>query len=207
MKTYSRDEVFDDTLEYFNGDELAANVFFKYCLQNKEGEYLELTPDDMHHRLAREFARIEAKFGGANQLSEEEIYEYFKGFKSIVPAGSPLFGLGNNYQNVSLANCFVIAPPADHISSIFDTGRDLANLSKRRGGVGLDLSELRPDGATVTNSAKTSSGAWSFAEFYSNIGRMIGQNARRAAIMLTMDIRHPDIEKFITISGILRLIK
>jgi len=196
MKTYSKDEVFRATLYYFDGDELAANVFFKYCFQNKDGEYLELTPDDLHRRLAREFARIEGKY--KNPLSEDEIYGYFKGFKSIVPQGSPMAGIGNDYQNVSLSNCFVIAPPSDHISSIFDTGRSLANLSKRRGGVGLDLSELRPDGAAVTNSAKTSSGAWSFAEFYSNTGRMIGQNGRRSAIMLTMDVRHPDIEKFVT---------
>ena len=194
---YTYDEVYNATLKYFNGDDLATNVFFKYCLQDKEGNYLEKTPDDMHRRLAREFARIEAKY--PNPLSEDEIYEYFKGFRQIVPQGSPMSGIGNDYQNVSLSNCFVIDSPEDNMSQIFDTARDLANLSKRRGGVGLDLSKLRPDGAPVSNSAKSSSGAWSFADFYSNVGRMVGQNGRRSAIMLTMDIKHPDIEKFITV--------
>ena len=195
MKTYNKKEVTEASLEYFNSDELSTNVFFKYCLQDDNGNYLEKTPDDMHRRLAKEFARIEAKY--PNPMSEEKIYSYLKDFKKIVPQGSPMSGIGNNYQNVSLSNCFVIDSPADNMSKIFDTGRSLANLSKRRGGVGLDLSELRPDGSAVNNSAKTSSGAWSFADFYSNIGRMVGQNARRAAIMLTLDVLHPDIEKFI----------
>lgn len=197
MLVYNESKVKANTFMYFGGDELATNVWMnKYALKNKQGEFLEQTPEDMHVRLAKEFARIEKKY--PNPLSEEEILSYLKDFKYIVPQGSPMYGIGNDYENVSLSNCFVIASPEDNMSKIFDTGRDLANLSKRRGGVGLDLSILRPDGYRVNNSARTSSGAWSFADFYSNIGRMVGQNGRRAAIMITLDVRHPDVEKFIT---------
>jgi ribonucleoside-diphosphate reductase alpha chain len=195
---YTYDEVFQATLEYFNGDELATNVFFKYALKDKNGNYYEKTPDDMHKRLAKEFARIEKKFGGKNQLGEQKIYEHFKDFKYIVPQGSPMYGVGNNFQNVSLSNCFVIDSPSDNMSGIVNSGRDLANISKRRGGVGIDISTLRPDGAHVSNSAGTSSGAWSFGDFYSNIARMVGQSGRRAALILTLDVKHPDVEKFIT---------
>jgi ribonucleoside-diphosphate reductase alpha chain len=187
------------TLEYFNGDELATNVFMtKYALKNKKGELVEKTPDDMHKRLAKEFARIEDKFGGPSQLSEETIYDLFKDFKYIVPQGSPMMGIGNDYVNVSLSNCVVINSPRDNISSIMDAGKELANLFKRRCGVGLDLSNLRPEDTPVNNSAGTTTGAWSFADFYSYVCRMIGQNGRRGALMITMDVRHPDIKKFIT---------
>ena len=195
---YNTEEVKEATLEYFNGDELAMNVFMtKYCLRDKEGNFIEKTPDDMHRRLAKEFVRIEEKFE-VNALSEDEIHSYFKNFKYIVPQGSPMMGIGNNYVNVSLSNCVVIDNPQDCISSIVDAGKDLANLFKRRCGVGLDISKLRPEDALVNNSARTTTGAWSFADFYSYICRMIGQNGRRGALMISMDIRHPDIEKFIT---------
>ena len=198
---YEEEEVREATLKYFKGDELATNVFMtKYCLRDAKGRYVELTPDGMHRRLAVEFARIESGLGdsNANSLSEGEIYEYLKNFKYIVPQGSPMMGIGNNYVNVSLSNCVVVDGPTDCISSIMDTGKDLANLFKRRCGVGVDISNLRPEGALVNNSARTTTGAWSFADFYSYVCRMIGQNGRRGALMISMDVRHPDIEKFIT---------
>ena len=187
-----------ETKEYFEGDELATNVFItKYALRDKEGQFQEASPNDMHVRLAGEFARIEDKFGGS-KMSKEEIFESIKGFKKIVPQGSPMYGIGNNFVNVSLSICVVVESPGDNISSIVDSGKDLANLFKRRCGVGLDISELRPEGAAVSNSAGTTTGAWSFADFYSYVCRMVGQNGRRGALMITMDVRHPDIEKFIT---------
>jgi ribonucleoside-diphosphate reductase alpha chain len=186
------------TYEYFNEDELATNVFLtKYALKNNEGEVVEKTPDDMHRRIAREFARMESKHGGKNKLSEEVIYSLLKDFKHIVPQGSPMMGIGNDYVNVSLSNCVVVESPADNMSSIIDAGKDLANLFKRRCGVGLDLSNLRPENTPVNNSAGTTTGAWSFADFYSYVCRMVGQNGRRGALMITMDVRHPDIDKFI----------
>jgi ribonucleoside-diphosphate reductase alpha chain len=195
---YTEDEVRAATLEYFSQDELATNVFMtKYCLRDEEGSFVERTPNDMHKRMAKEFSRIEDKFE-ENALSEEEILSYFKNFKYIVPQGSPMMGIGNNYVNVSLSNCVVVESPDDNISSIMDSGKHLANLFKRRCGVGLDISNLRPENAKVNNSARTTTGAWSFADFYSYVCRMIGQNGRRGALMISMDIRHPDIEKFVT---------
>jgi ribonucleoside-diphosphate reductase alpha chain len=187
------------TLKYFNGDELATNVFLtKYALRGKDGVLVEETPNDMHDRLAKEFARMEKKFGGPRALSYEAIRKYLNHFDKIVPQGSPMMGIGNNYVNVSLSNCVVVESPSDSISSIIDSGRNLANLFKRRCGVGLDISELRPEDAPVNNSAGTTTGAWSFADFYSYVCRMIGQNGRRGALMITMDVSHPDIEKFVT---------
>ena len=204
---FKKDDVKEATLKYFGGDELAANVFMtKYCLRDKKGNFVEKTPDDMHHRLAKEFARMEDKFEG-NALTEDEIYSFFKDFKYIVPQGSPMMGIGNNYVNVSLSNCVVVDSPEDNISSIMDTGKDLANLFKRRCGVGLDLSGLRPAGGVVNNSARTTSGAWSFSDFYSYVCRMIGQNGRRGALMISMDIRHPDIEQFIKLCDNFRVFK
>jgi ribonucleotide reductase alpha subunit len=192
---YDREEVYQATLEYFKGDALAANTFFKYCLKDKEGRFHELTPDDMHRRLAKEFARIEKKY--ENPMNEEYIYSFLRDFQYIVPQGSPMMGIGNDFVNLSLSNCVVVASPQDSISSIMDAGKDLANLFKRRCGVGLDISDLRPDGQAVSNAAGTTSGAWSFADFYSFVCRMIGQNGRRGALMIAMDVRHPDILKFI----------
>lgn len=197
MQTYTKAEVEAATDEYFNGDKLASNVFVtKYALKNKEGEFVEKTPEDMHRRLAKEFARIEANY--SNPLSEDEIFAHLDHFREIVPQGSPMYGIGNNFVNVSLSNCVVVASPEDNVSSIMDAGKKLANLFKRRMGVGIDLSELRPEGMAVNNSAGTTTGAWSFADYYSNIGRMIGQNGRRAAEMISLSVKHPDVEKFAT---------
>jgi ribonucleoside-diphosphate reductase alpha chain len=194
---YSREEVNKSSLEYFKGDELAANVFAtKYALKSKDGKYLESNPEQMHKRIAAEFARIEAKFGGDNALSYETIYNDIVNFGYIVPQGSPMYGIGNNETIASLSNCVVVASPEDNVSSIMDSGKHLANLFKRRCGVGLDISNLRPEGMTVNNSAGTTTGAWSFADFYSYVCRMIGQNGRRGALMISLDVRHPDIEKF-----------
>jgi len=209
-KTYTRDEVWTATLNYFNGDELATNVFVtKYALRDKESNFYELTPEDMHWRLAKEFARIERKFANRaflepekyqyrNPLSEEEIFSYLDKFRQIVPQGSPMYGIGNNFSKISLSNCVVVDAPTDTMSGILDTGKKLANLFKRRCGVGNDLSTLRPENASVSNSAGSSSGAWSFADFYSYITRMVGQENRRGALMLTMDVKHPDIFQFVT---------
>jgi len=199
-KMFDEKEVKEATLEYFGGDELATNVFMtKYCLRDKKGNFREKTPADMHRRLASEFARMEAKFntGDTNSLTEEEIYGFLSDFKYIVPQGSPMMGVGNDYLNVSLSNCVVVDDPGDNISSIMDAGKDLANLFKRRCGVGLDISGLRPEHGVVNNAARTTTGAWSFADFYSYVCRMIGQNGRRGALMISMDIRHPDIEQFV----------
>jgi len=197
---FNESEVREATLAYFDDDELATNVFMtKYCLRDKKGQFMERSPDDMHKRLAKEFARIESKFQrtATDSLSEEEIYSYLKDFKYIVPQGSPMMGIGNNYVNVSLSNCVVVEDPEDNISSIMDAGKDLANLFKRRCGVGVDISGLRPEHGIVNNAARTTTGAWSFADFYSYVCRMIGQNGRRGALMISMDVRHPDIEQFI----------
>tara|TARA_B100000029_G_scaffold159923_1_gene155699 strand:+ start:4059 stop:6485 length:2427 start_codon:yes stop_codon:yes gene_type:complete len=197
---FEESEVREATLEYFGGDELATNVFMtKYCLRDRKGNFVEKTPDDMHKRLAKEFARMEDKFltRKSNHLTEEDIYSFLKNFKYVVPQGSPMMGIGNDYLNVSLSNCVVVDNPQDSVSSIMDAGKDLANLFKRRCGVGLDISDLRPEGAPVNNSARTTTGAWSFADFYSYVCRMIGQNGRRGALMISMDIRHPDIAEFV----------
>lgn len=197
-KMYSEEEVRLSTLKYFNDDELATNVWMtKYALKDKTGTYVEENPHTMHRRMAKEFARIEKKFGG-KALGKEEIYNLFKNFKYVVPQGSPMMGIGNNFVDVSLSNCVVVQSPEDSVSSIVDTGKHLANLFKRRCGVGVDISELRPENAPVNNSAGTTTGAWSFADFYSYVCRMIGQNGRRGALMITMDVRHPDIERFVT---------
>ena len=194
---YNKEEVNKASLEYFKGDELAASVFTsKYALKNKEGKFVELTPKDLHRRLAKEFARIEAKYGGSTALDEETIFQHLDHFGDIVPQGSPMYGIGNDFVNVSLSNCVVVASPEDNVSSIMDSGKELANLFKRRCGVGLDLSNLRPEGMVVNNSAGTTTGAWSFADFYSYVCRMIGQNGRRGALMISIDVRHPDVDKF-----------
>jgi ribonucleoside-diphosphate reductase alpha chain len=192
--SFSKEQVLEATKQYFKGDELATNVFFKYALKDKRDIFHELTPDDMHRRLAKEFARIENKY--PNPMSEQEIYDLFKDFKWVVPQGSPMYGIGNNYSLSSLSNCVVVESPDDTITSIVDSGKDLANLFKRRCGVGIDISNLRPESTPVNNSAGTTSGAWSFADFYSYVCRMIGQNGRRGALMISIDVRHPDVEKF-----------
>tara|TARA_E500000305_G_scaffold111850_1_gene128301 strand:+ start:2241 stop:4673 length:2433 start_codon:yes stop_codon:yes gene_type:complete len=199
---FKDEEVRKATLEYFNGDELATNVFMtKYCMRNKKGEFVESNPRHMHKRMALEFTRIEEKFGGDNKLEYDQIYNLFDDFKWIVPQGSPMMGIGNDYINVSLSNCVVVASPKDDMSSIIESGKELANLFKRRCGVGIDISNLRPENSPVNNSARTTTGAWSFADFYSYVCRMVGQNGRRGALMISIDIRHPDVEKFITMKN------
>lgn len=192
-------QVFASSTEYFNGDEMAATTFAnKYALQTSLGgatPYCELNPNDMHDRIARELHRIEVKY--PNPRSYNQFRDALHGFEKIVPQGSPMYGIGNPYAIVSLSNCVVVQSPEDNMSSIFESGKELANLYKRRAGVGLSLDTLRPENAPVSNAAKASTGAWSFADFYSNVTRMVGQAGRRGALMLTMNMLHPDIHKFI----------
>ncbi len=195
-KVFSYEEAFKKSLEYFNGDELAARVWVtKYALKDSFGNIYELTPDDMHWRIAREIARIEKKY--PNPLSEQEVYELLKDFKYIVPQGSPMAGIGNNFQIVSLSNCFVIGNNADSYGGILRTDEEQVQLMKRRGGVGHDLSHIRPKGTPVMNSALTSTGVVPFMERYSNSTREVAQDGRRGALMLTISIKHPDAEDFI----------
>ena len=192
---YTRDEVFNATLKYFNGDELATNVWInKYALKDSLGNLFELTPDDMHHRLAKELARIEKKY--KNGKSEEDIYEILKDFRYIIPQGGPMSGIGNDKQIISLSNCFVIGYEYDSYGSIMKTDEQQVQLMKRRGGVGHDLSHIRPAGFPVKNSALTSTGLVSFMDRYSNSTREVGQDGRRGALMLSCDVRHPNSEDF-----------
>lgn len=187
-----------DALTYFKGDELAAKVWTdKYALRNENGELIESNPDQMHLRMAKEFARIEANYGGKNALTEEQIYGLFKDFHYIVPGGSVMAGLGSKTIS-SLSNCFVIGQPEDSYSGIMKLREEQAHLMKRRAGVGKDLSTLRPSGAVVQNAAKSSTGAASFMDVDSAITTEVAQRGRRGALMLTLDIRHPDVEEFIT---------
>lgn len=198
MKTYDFDEVYQATLEYFDGDELAAKVWStKYALKDDKGEILEKTPADMHHRIASEIARIEAKY--PNPLSEQEVFDLMDHFRYIVPQGSPMTGIGNNYQVASLSNCFVIGMDgrADSYGGIFKMDEEQVQLMKRRGGVGQDLSYIRPAGSPVKNSALTSTGLVSFMNRYSNSTREVAQDGRRGALMLSVSIQHPDSEAFI----------
>lgn len=198
MKTYDFDEVYQATLEYFDGDELAAKVWStKYALKDDKGEILEKTPADMHHRIASEIARIEAKY--PNPLSEQEVFDLMDHFRYIVPQGSPMTGVGNNYQVASLSNCFVIGMDgqADSYGGIFKMDEEQVQLMKRRGGVGQDLSYIRPAGSPVKNSALTSTGLVSFMNRYSNSTREVAQDGRRGALMLSVSIQHPDSEAFI----------
>jgi len=194
---FSKAEVYSATLKYFNNDDLATNVWVdKYCLKNLQGNYLELTPDDMHKRLAKEFARIELKY--SNPLSCEEIYILLRNFTYVIPGGSILYGLGNSHSISSLGNCFVIGNNSDSYGGICTTDQEQAQLMKRRAGVGHDLSQLRPSKSSVSNAAGTSTGVISFMDRYSHTTREVAQDGRRGALMLTLDINHPDIEQFIT---------
>ena len=198
---YSYEKSFQASVEYFGGDELAAKVFLdKYCLKDNAGNILEKTPDDMHKRLAAEFSRIESKKFKV-PLSEEKILGFFLRFRYIIPQGSPMFGIGNNYQIVSLSNCYVTPSPKDSYGGIFLVDQQLAQIAKRRGGVGIDISGLRPKDSAVKNAARTSGGIASWMERYSNTTREVGQGGRRGALMLTLDVSHPDIEDFITIKN------
>ena len=197
-KTYSYEEAFNATKEYFNGDELAARVWAsKYALKDSFGNLYELTPDDMHHRLASELSRIENKY--PNPMQEDEIFNLLKNFRYIVPQGSPMAGIGNNFQVGSLSNCFVIGLDGspDSYGGIIKIDEEQVQLMKRRGGVGHDLSHIRPKGSPVKNSALTSTGLVPFMERYSNSTREVAQDGRRGALMLSVSIKHPDAEAFI----------
>ena len=212
----------DNLFNYFIGDELAASVWeAKYALKDEEGNLLEETPNDMHKRLAKDFARIEKKFTDnpvwkrglkkfykkepngfsdywykRNKLTEDKIFKLFKDFKYFIPAGSVMSGLGNP-KPVSLSNCFVLPSPEDSYSSINMTRLKQTELMKRRGGVGYDLSNLRPRGSKVNNAAGTSTGAASFMDVCSDVTNEVAQQGRRGALMISMDIRHPDVSEFI----------
>jgi len=198
LKTYSFDEAMAASTVYFKGDEMAAKVWVsKYALKDSYGNIFEKSPDDMHRRLAREIARIEQKY--PNPMSEEDIFDLLKEFKYIVPQGGPMTGIGNPYQIASLSNCFVIGPKgdADSYGGIMKIDEEQVQLMKRRGGVGHDLSHIRPKGSPVLNSALTSTGVVPFMERYSNSTREVAQDGRRGALMLSISSKHPDAEKFI----------
>ena len=197
-KTYSFDEVVKATTEYFDGDELAARVWAnKYALKDSFGNIYEKTPEDMHLRIAKEIVRIENTY--PNPMTEEELMGLFRHFKYIIPQGSPMSGIGNNYQIGSLSNCFVIGMEgsADSYGGIMKIDEEQVQLMKRRGGVGHDLSHIRPKGSPVKNSALTSTGLVPFMERYSNSTREVAQDGRRGALMLSVSIKHPDSESFI----------
>ncbi len=198
MKTYSSKEVLEKATKYFNGDEMVANVWMnKYALRDGEGNIYELTPDDMHRRLSKEFARIEKKY--PNPLDEVKINLLLNNFQYIIPQGSPMFGIGNDFQIASLSNCFVIGSQgnSDSYGGIMKVDEEQVQLMKRRGGVGHDLSHIRPEGSLVNNSALTSTGIVPFMERYSNSTREVAQGGRRGALMLSISVKHPDVDRFI----------
>ena len=216
-KTYAYEQVLESSISYFNGDELAATTWMnKYAMKDADGEFVEQSPDDMHKRMAKEFGRIEAdyklkyslngsakflsKYGQEREdLTEEKVYNYFKKFGYIIPQGSVMSSLGNHYKLASLSNCIVVPEMHDSYGGVFYTDQQLAQLFKRRCGVGVDISNLRPSGSRVSNAAGSTSGAVSFMNRFSNTTREVAQNGRRGALMLSMDIAHPDVEDFITI--------
>lgn len=200
MKNFSKEEVLNSTLEYFDNDTLASDVWMKkYCLRDLANNHYELNPDYMHHRLANEFYKINKSY--PNSMSYSEIYELFKGFKKLVPQGSPMSAIGNKFQIQSISNCFVIDGPEDSYGGIMYTDQQQAQIMKRRGGVGFDISKLRPKGLICRNAARTTTGIASWLERFSNTTREVGQDGRRGALMLTIDIRHPQIKDFITIKS------
>ena len=197
-QTYTQEQAYEASLKYFKGDDLAARVWVnKYALKDSEGNIYEQTPDDMHRRIAKEIARVEKKY--PNPLSEDEVFDLIKNFKYIVPQGSPMAGIGNPYQVGSLSNCFVIGNDgnSDSYGGIMKIDQEQVQLMKRRGGVGHDLSHIRPKGSAVKNSALTSTGIVPFMERYSNSTREVAQDGRRGALMLSVSINHPDAEDFI----------
>ena len=197
-KTYSFDEAFEASLRYFDGDELAARVWVnKYAMKDSFGNIYEKSPEDMHWRIANEVARIEKKY--KNPISAQDVFELLDHFRYIIPAGSPMTGIGNNYQIASLSNCFVIGldGDADSYGAILRIDEEQVQLMKRRGGVGHDLSHVRPKGSPVNNSALTSTGLVPFMERYSNSTREVAQDGRRGALMLSVSIKHPDAEAFV----------
>jgi ribonucleoside-diphosphate reductase alpha chain len=221
-KTYTYEQVLESSISYFNGDELAATTWInKYAMKDNDGEFVEQSPTDMHKRMAKEFGRIEAdyklkynlngsakflsKYGQEREdLTEQKIYNLFKGFGYIIPQGSVMSSLGNHYKLASLSNCIVVPEMHDSYGGVFYTDQQLAQLFKRRCGVGVDISNLRPSGARVSNAAGSTSGAVSFMNRFSNTTREVAQNGRRGALMISMDIAHPDVEDFIAIKQDLR---
>lgn len=198
QKSFTQEEAFEASLKYFKNDDLAARVWInKYALKDSAGNLFEKSPDDMHRRIAKEISRIEKKY--ANPLSEAEVFDLIKDFKYIVPQGSPMAGIGNPYQIASLSNCFVIGNDgaSDSYGGIMKIDQEQVQLMKRRGGVGHDLSHIRPKGSQVKNSALTSTGIVPFMERYSNSTREVAQDGRRGALMLSISINHPDAEDFI----------
>jgi len=202
-RTYSYEESFAASVEYFGGDTFAANVWLsKYALQavrkndDSPAEYLEKTPEAMHRRMAREFARIEARY--PNPMSEDEIFDLFEGFRYVVPQGSPMSGIGNPHKVQSLSNCFVLNSPEDSYAGIMHVDQQQAQIMKRRGGVGFDISTLRPRGLPTANAAVTTDGVGVFMERYSNTTKEVAQGGRRGALMLTCDVHHPEVRTFAT---------
>ena len=195
IKEFTFDEALENSIKYYNGDDLAAKVFLdKYALRNNNGVLLEDIPYKMHLRIANEFARIEkGKF--KIPLSVDEILGYLDRFKYIIPQGSPMFGIGNNFQIISLSNCFVVDSPVDSVGGILKTDQQLAQICKRRGGVGNSLDNLRPSGSPTKNSSRTSTGVPAFMSRFSNTIREIGQAGRRGALMETISVHHPDSVK------------
>lgn len=196
MATYA--QAMEQSLEYFQGNKIAAKVFVdKYALKDQEGSILEPSPREMHRRLAKEFARIEAKY--PNPLTEEEIFGYLDQFKYIIPQGSPMAGIGNPFQVMSISNCFVIQSPYDSYGGILKADQEQAQIMKRRGGVGMDISTIRPRGLPTSNAAQTTDGIGVFMERFSNTCREVAQGGRRGALMLTISVHHPEIRTFIHI--------
>lgn len=198
LKQYTHEEALASSIEYFGGDKLAANVWInKYALKDSQGNLYETNPDEMHHRIANEIARIESRY--SNSMSSDEIYSVLKNFKYIIPSGSPMAGIGNDFQVSSLSNCFVIGNDGDSDSygGIMKIDQEQVQLMKRRGGVGHDLTHIRPGGSPVKNTALSSTGVVPFMERYSNSTREVAQDGRRGALMLSISIKHPDAEKFI----------
>jgi len=198
MEKITRERAYEETLKYFGGDELATTVWInKYALKDSEGNLYESTPVDMHRRIADELARVDSKY--PNPLSSDFYFSLLDKFKYVVPQGSPMAGIGNNLQIVSLSNCYVIGNEgsSDSYGGIMKTDQEQVQLMKRRAGVGHDLSHIRPKGSPVKNSALTSTGVVPFMERYSNSTREVAQDGRRGALMLSIDVTHPDVMDFI----------
>lgn len=194
-RIYTFEEAFEASKKYFNGDELAARVWVdKYALKDKQGNIYESTPTDMHWRIAKELARIEKKY--PNPLTVEQLFYLLDKFKYIVPAGSPMFGIGNELSISSLSNCYVVGNEVDSYGGIMQTDEELVQVMKMRGGAGIDISHLRPNGALVNNAASTSSGVVSFMERFSNTTREVSQNKRRGALLESISVYHPDVYEF-----------
>ena len=200
-KMYTYEKVIEESNKYFQGDELAASVFAsKYSLQDSKGNFLESSPAEMHDRLANEFARIESNY--PNPMSKSEIYSLFDKFKYVIPQGSPMSGIGNDYQIQSISNCFVIASPEDSYGGILKTDQEQVQIMKRRGGVGFDVSNIRPKNLPTSNAAKTTSGLEVFLDRFSNSCREVAQGGRRGALMISLSVHHPQIREFLSISPV-----